>query len=887
MADIKKTSNLAIGNNILDLVDDEAQEKLITLESRVNNLITTYEANGGTKRTETVLFESSTPSQGNVPADSGYFDLEDSIDDYDYVEVYYSAFNKHNLIRVKPDDVPVAGETNANPVVWSAESIPDVSSANHALVRTATFVLYKFDDEDRVSFDFWMRGWNGSHESDSDFGDATAATWKIGILKIVGIKYEDAGSEKDAELTDIRTGADGTVYASAGDAVRGQIDDIYDNLDGFQTATSADEGKALKAKTVSGGKVVEWEFGETGSNIVIDPTLTNEGEAADAAAVGAALTEINEELSEIENSPVIANDDAENADFDLIDEEGNVILRLANGHIQTKNFDSQNSGSDMIKISDSGADLDVSDEDGNVLVQFDDGHLRTKFFNSEDVYGVNGEITEIDLSAYPKANFNFEYGNTWTSGGYRGTLIPVAELGDHVHFVATSNKLIYVFLQDNDIVAGQTPHVCKGTTVIRMGVGSEETIEVPDDCEYLYVYLSQNDAFIGTIHVYSIISSTKLKAMVADLQKQIDEMKSNVAGMCYISDTEQVLQTLKHWHTNTNNDFRGSTTGDNLVTIAHISDVHNDVTAYRNFISFLNENVDLIDCGLVTGDLVDGPGSDCFTEMVAEEETLEEGTKLLKAVGNHDVISTTAADLFEDMNMEICTDSGELYYVHDFADRKIRIIVLNQYDTPNGTRGYTGHYSQNQLDWFCEKLTEAITNDYHVVIAYHSCSEMGLPAWNNKGFCQNTYMGFVETVSNDHPIADIVNAFQNGGTLDKSYTYSDTEVTVSVNVTFAAKGVFVCYICGHAHVDRIGYSQVYPNQLVCMVQGAVINSSKRTEAQAHWQGMYDTPRIAGTSTADSINVYAIDPLSRIVKVAKIGSTLTDKFVPRSFAVFGY
>ena len=148
-------------------------------------------------------------------------------------------------------------------------------------------------------------------------------------------------------------------------------------------------------------------------------------------------------------------------------------------------------------------------------------------------------------------------------------------------------------------------------------------------------------------------------------------------------------------------------------------------------------------------------------------------------------------------------------------------------------------------------------------------------------------MGFNESVSGEHIIEDIVNAFQTGGSLVKSVTYPDSGTTVSVNAAFASKGTFVCYICGHAHVDFIGYSRVYPNQLVCMVQGAVINSSVRSEEQAHWQGMYDTPRIAGTSTQDSINVYAIDPLSRLVKVVKIGSTMTDKFVPRSFATFGY
>ena len=52
---------------------------------------------------------------------------------------------------------------------------------------------------------------------------------------------------------------------------------------GMNTATSSDQGKALKAKTVANGKVTEWEFGETAT---IDPTLSHQGQAADAKATG-------------------------------------------------------------------------------------------------------------------------------------------------------------------------------------------------------------------------------------------------------------------------------------------------------------------------------------------------------------------------------------------------------------------------------------------------------------------------------------------------------------------------------------------------------------------------------------------------------------------------
>lgn len=48
------------------------------------------------------------------------------------------------------------------------------------------------------------------------------------------------------------------------------VDTLKEDLNGMNTATSSDVGKALKAKTVTNGKVTEWEFGEAGSGLTED-----------------------------------------------------------------------------------------------------------------------------------------------------------------------------------------------------------------------------------------------------------------------------------------------------------------------------------------------------------------------------------------------------------------------------------------------------------------------------------------------------------------------------------------------------------------------------------------------------------------------------------------
>ena len=89
--------------------------------------------------------------------------------------------------------------------------------------------------------------------------------------------------------------------------------------------------------------------------------------------------------------------------MDVADSSGNVILRLNDGHIQTKNFNSIDcSAFDFDKdypyiISHvyserDESDFDLADSSGNVLVRFVNGHIKTKNFDSENIDSMNSSI---------------------------------------------------------------------------------------------------------------------------------------------------------------------------------------------------------------------------------------------------------------------------------------------------------------------------------------------------------------------------------------------------------------------------------------------------------------------------------------------------------------
>lgn len=119
------------------------------------------------------------------------------------------------------------------------------------------------------------------------------------------------------------------------------------------------------------------------------------------------VDELKSQMDDMGTPPDTLNSDAENVDLDITDEDGNVIVRFANGHIQTKEFDSSSieaEGDTYINPTDAeSVDLDVSDIQGNVLLRLKDGHIKTKKFDSTEFVPDNSNPLSIIKNTFDYA----------------------------------------------------------------------------------------------------------------------------------------------------------------------------------------------------------------------------------------------------------------------------------------------------------------------------------------------------------------------------------------------------------------------------------------------------------------------------------------------------
>lgn len=150
-------------------------------------------------------------------------DLSDPYTDYDELDIYWRYNPDEKVIRVKTADLLADGAY----ISWYVDKSPTTGIPAPMYITMMKIVNGNAAHTQLTLGEAYSEEWDGIASSDATRDKATTASeYTAGeVYKIVGITYTTS-----AELTDIRVGADGTTYPTAGDAVREQVSDLNTGL---------------------------------------------------------------------------------------------------------------------------------------------------------------------------------------------------------------------------------------------------------------------------------------------------------------------------------------------------------------------------------------------------------------------------------------------------------------------------------------------------------------------------------------------------------------------------------------------------------------------------------------------------------------------------------
>lgn len=274
-----------------------------------------------------------------------------------------------------------------------------------------------------------------------------------------------------------------------------------------------------------------------------------------------------------------------------------------------------------------------------------------------------------------------------------------------------------------------------------------------------------------------------------------------------------------------------------VLTFMHLSDYHGDSQELDWIYNSWKDVLLLADDYICTGDMVSGKFNDPFLYYPTTENAMARSTLL--CIGNHDAINdpsgwdwTQTATQAQQYNKFFRPTIGywgvthqgtDTYYYKDYPNHGIRLIVLN--DMLQGADLYA---QQNWLE------NTALNTSYSVVIAKHYIPDTATNI-NCKFTSQDSR---VAIATKDTGISVIVQQFINNG------------------------GKFICYICGHAHMDMVVYLTNYPTQIAIAIDAA---------GRAVCNAWSDLMRYDDQRSRDLFNMIQFDTSTKLIKITRCGA----------------
>lgn len=368
---------------------------------------------------------------------------------------------------------------------------------------------------------------------------------------------------------------------------------------------------------------------------------------------------------------------------------------------------------------------------------------------------------------------------------------------------------------------------------VEKGVTKTITVQV-DNVAYMRVYQNVYP-LVGKIVAESVdaYQNRILESVSGVVEKTTDIVSLNYAVPKYVKSSQKLLY------------------GKTVIplTLLHFSDPHATKGNVARMVQIGNSLGSLIDDTICTGDMVNDKYADGYTWW----GDIEGAEKILTCIGNHDVsdgsnynaYGITPEQAYNTYFAPYISNWGvehagiQTYYYKDYVSKKIRLIALDYLLTDDDA------VAQNT--WLQSVLSDAITNNYTVVIIQHC------PVTNEEVIdCAFSMLN--KRVTYDYPIMyqESVQTFINNG------------------------GDFACYLAGHTHWDTIGYNNDYPNQICVVVTCTAITGRDN-----------DQVRVSGTKSQDAANIVTIDTNTHTIKLIRIGANIDNYLRKRNICTINY
>lgn len=360
---------------------------------------------------------------------------------------------------------------------------------------------------------------------------------------------------------------------------------------------------------------------------------------------------------------------------------------------------------------------------------------------------------------------------------------------------------------------------------------TEFTCNVEGGTKYIRVQ-AYSDGNVGQVDFFILEKDSIINKVekLRNVEEEIDNVRKGLYGSnIFDVNKKQYFKNLfiqSNWASRNG----GTTPHISPLVMLWFSDIHGSAYNYNRLIEFKTYFNNYIQASICTGDLVSSYYGDDFSYFTAND--------IMLVIGNHDVQDRPTGEhshigldaynaYFKDkisnwgvIQPENAETEGLCYYYKDFADRGIRLIVLDK---------MAWNVAQNT--WLQGVLTDAKNNNLAVICANH------YPASNTNlnrdcSFCSL----YIEKLSG-MPI-DAINSIQ---------SFIDNE-----------HGEFICHLSGHTHADYYG-----------IIDGTT-QISITIDCASEIDMWNDSDRVREEKSADCFNILSFDTYDKTIKMFRVG-----------------